>query len=1108
MTAARTSFKSRDELELVTLRSGSGLTIDLFPNGAVCAIRHEDILVNQSIGVPPEGAPFRLWLRDRSGGCSLIGPASARHFGCVDDHHVTWSGRWNHWSWVVHLVLSPDKPVWFWHVDVTNEAKIEREVDAVFAQDLGLGGIRAVRSNEAYISHYIDHTVLTHPEWGPVICSKQNLAQADQHPWVLHACHTGAAAFATDAEDVFGRGQRVRGEPVALTRENLPSLRRQGESACAALQTLRQTVHPSGQTTFTFSAAFLSHHPEPTTEQDLKWVPPSPSFDPAVSRIDTVSSIWDNPTLLHGQDMTSAQWDCLYPARRHEELVKGKLWSFFTDDDRHVVSAAKEAAVERPHGNVLFGSCRLTPHEDALGTTVYAPGIFNAQIYYGNPNLSRLLTVVRDSYQRTRGCGQRVWVDQGDGWSLLGSPSAFEMGKQHAVWLYQLQDRLLEITSRVNDDPSFVMLTCRVREGEPVRWRVTHQLALDANELDSGGTMDINAEQDRISITFDRGTLAAGRWPDLRFVLTGMPCHDLVRFGADELVWLDGKARGAPYVVAETRESLEFAVQIDVSGIKGNGSPGQNRRLPGSNWKLSGNHEVMSLADILPWFRHNAWIHLCSPHGLEQYGGAAWGVRDVCQGPVEWLITEQRYEEIRGIIETVFSHQYRESGLWPQWFMLGACADIQQKHCHGDVMFWPLKALCDYAEAANDPGILDMETPYTHEGTFQFTAEKAPLSEHVDRVVEKYQALCIPGTMLVAYGDGDWDDTLQPLHPEMREGMVSAWTVELAYQVFGQVAGLYRRSGRDQAARALDELQERIRADFMKHMMPDGIVAGFANFHGGNVDPLLHPRDGVSGIRFRLLPMTRGIISGIFDQAQAAAHREIIREYLRFPDGVRLMDHPVRYAGGRSRMFQRAETAAYFGREVSLQYVHAHLRYAEAMMKLGDGEEAWWALQVVNPLGLGERLPNAAPRQANVYFSSSDADFADRYEASKKFDLIRSGRLTVKSGWRLYSSGPGLFLHKVRCGVLGVREYYDRIVFDPVLPERLRSCVLRCTHEGRNVALSFEKGVEHSVLINGRRVDAVQETGRLYRTGGLSVCRDAYRGSLSRASNDVRILLA
>jgi len=39
---------------------------------------------------------------------------------------------------------------------------------------------------------------------------------------------------------------------------------------------------------------------------------------------------------------------------------------------------------------------------------------------------------VRDPLQRARACGQRIWIQAELGWRLLASPSAFEMGANHA----------------------------------------------------------------------------------------------------------------------------------------------------------------------------------------------------------------------------------------------------------------------------------------------------------------------------------------------------------------------------------------------------------------------------------------------------------------------------------------------------------------------------------------------------------------------------------------------------------------------------------------------------------------------------------------------------
>src|SRR6266487_1406685 len=124
---------------------------------------------------------------------------------------------------------------------------------------------------------------------------------------------------------------------------------------------------------------------------------------------------------------------------------------------------------------------------------------------------------------------------------------------------------------------------------------------------------------------------------------------------------------------------------------------------------------------------------------------------------------------------------------------------------------------------------------------------------------------------------------------------------------------------------------------------------------------------------------------------------------LLFPDGVRLIDRPVAYHGGPERTFRRAESASFFGREIGLMYVHAHLRYGEAMAVLGEADALWEALHVANPISVTERVANAAPRQRNAYFSSSDAAFPDRYEASAAWSRARAGTIAVEGGWRIYS---------------------------------------------------------------------------------------------------------
>lgn len=95
------------------------------------------------------------------------------------------------------------------------------------------------------------------------------------------------------------------------------------------------------------------------------------------------------------------------------------------------------------------------------------------------------------------------------------------------------------------------------------------------------------------------------------------------------------------------------------------------------------------------WYSHSAMVHYAVPHGLEQPGGAAWGTRDICQGPMEYFLSTQHYKLAGQIILNIFRHQEKVSGEWPQWYMFDRYTN-NAGECHGDIVFWPLKSVGDY----------------------------------------------------------------------------------------------------------------------------------------------------------------------------------------------------------------------------------------------------------------------------------------------------------------------------------------------------------------------------------------------------------------------------
>jgi cellobiose phosphorylase len=437
-------------------------------------------------------------------------------------------------------------------------------------------------------------------------------------------------------------------------------------------------------------------------------------------------------------------------------------------------------------------------------------------------------------------------------------------------------------------------------------------------------------------------------------------------------------------------------------------------------------------ATLLPWFAHNALIHYLAPHGLEQFSGAAWGTRDACQGPLELLLAFRHDAAARDILGRVFAHQF-EDGDFPQWFMFDEYADVYQEESHGDVPVWPLIALAQYLETTGDTGFLDERVPFRSRATRAATAFDATVADHVERILDHIDHHVVPGTRLYAYGDGDWDDTLQPARAALRSDMVSSWTIALLHQSLTALAATRAVALRAELAGRLAALAAEAAHGYRAHLVRDGVLAGFVHFAEGVARPIIHPADTTTGISYRLIPMSQSILAGMFTGEEAARHERLILDHLHYADGVRLMDRPAQFDDGRTTYFKRAEQSAFVGREVGLMYAHAHIRYAEALAALGRPTVAEELLRL-SPVGLNARLPNALLRQRNCYFSSSDAVFPDRYEAAAHWGELRDGSVPVAGGWRVYSSGPGIYLRILLQHVLGVSVRADDVVFDPLLP--------------------------------------------------------------------------
>ena len=60
--------------------------------------------------------------------------------------------------------------------------------------------------------------------------------------------------------------------------------------------------------------------------------------------------------------------------------------------------------------------------------------------------------------------------------------------------------------------------------------------------------------------------------------------------------------------------------------------------------------------------------------------------------------------------------------------------------------------------------------------------------DHAKKEIDYIRNNFLHDTYLSSYGDGDWDDTLQPANAQLKQYMTSSWTVALTYQSITQLA--------------------------------------------------------------------------------------------------------------------------------------------------------------------------------------------------------------------------------------------------------------------------------------------------------------------------------
>ena len=1111
----------------MNIQSNTGLTVEFLENGAVKCIKAGSIRISMREASPFSGHGVNVFLRkytDSIAYLPLTGPGSVGIFRLNEKEYMA-QGLWEGVEYRCALQLSGKSQSWQWNISVSNNSGIAATFDLVCLQDVGLKAADSGTVNEYYVSQYIERLILEDEKLGPVICCRQNMKENSGNPWLMMASRKGALSGLTDGMQFFGKTYRLAGLAEALLVEKFTG-EYAGESSAIALQGKPFTLKNGERYVEAFVCSFLDDHPDAISTEDLKRLPgilkefsdELPEFK-GMGWQQRLTNLFHAAPFFPSEDLGSHHLEQFFgKQRRHEEKENGKVLSFFCNEYDHVVLKAKELLADRPHGHIIQANSGFTPHEGIMSTNPFAFGVFNSHLTQGNTNFNILLSVCSGQLNLVKETGQRIFVSSEDQTWLLGVPSAFEMGLNHCRWIYQHGKITIQVRTWTDPHSPKIHTDVNVLSGGEVDLIITHQF----DPLNSWEVTEQNSGE--LIVRPAAESMIRSKFPQAQFRIVMHNSSPGIEVGGAESLYHENSQKADhSLLVLNVKKTTSFAMSFKGEVVSSAGNihlddtdqqfrhdcmqAAETWKNLGRNLSLKGDHkDIKALNEIIPWYGMNALIHYLTPYGLEQFGGAAWGTRDVSQGPIDLLLYLGKYNEARRVLCIIFSNQNTNGG-WPQWWMFDSYQNIRANEAHGDIAYWCIIALARYIEMSGDIQILDEALPWYSEEREH--AEKTSLLEHTERLINMITSSFIPGTSLVPFGGGDWNDSLQPVSEDLAGRMISSWTVEMNYQAFSQFASVYEASGNQAKARELSDICEKIKSDFNKYLVKDDVVAGYGLIEkDGTINVLLHPTDTTTGIKYSVLPMNRGIISGIFNSDQALRHQNLVENHLKGPDGVRLMDRPLPYNGGIQKIFQRAESSTFFGREIGLMYIHEHIRYAESLAVMGKPDAFVKALRQAIPVDYRNIVACGDIRQANCYYSSSDVIFKSRYDADQRYHEVLEGNMTVQGGWRVYSSGPGIFIGLIVSRLLGLRSYTDTVVFDPVMPSSFNGLTATTEIWGYPLSMTFKTGNQGfgvaALKLNGNKLEFVPEKNP-YREGGVVVSRDMIISVLQKNSNELQI---